>query len=816
MKKVCLFLFLLLLVGIGYMSAQVVIGGRITSKEDGQPVPYVVISVKGSTKYNALSDDAGKYTISLPSSDLTLTYSMVGFITKEIKLSGQHVVDVVLDTDSKTLDDVIVVAYGTARKSTFTGSASNLSASAIKDVPTTSFENALSGRIPGLKITQGSGQAGSTSSIRIRGTGSMNASNEPLYVIDGVPVTSGDASQLSYVSSNVMNSLNPNDIENITVLKDAAASSLYGSRAANGVILITTKRGKAGKAKVNLKMNVGFTPAFATKNLEIASPEQQAELMYENRYNEYIDSGKTEAEAQAWAEARVNANIAPDPRGFYSWEDVLLRTASYQDYDVSVSGGTEATSYYTSLGYTRNDGRMVNNDMNRFSGRLNLTQKISPIVSIGTNVNFSNVKKTGFNDTRNTGSNYFYAVRNLLFEQWWPTDENGDWVTSRYPSYAQNYLYYDKYKEISSKMMKLSAVETATVNILPELQFKTIFSYDLTRIDDHEYYAPIHYLSVSAKNGGSVSDYSTRIEKIVSSNTLSYNKTFNSVHNVGAVIGYEAERNKINYSGSSGVGLPNNSLSVVSAAGTLSGSAYFNEDNMISYLSKVDYNYADRYYLAGSFRRDGSSRFGSNNRWGNFWSVSGSWRLIQEEFMSGIEWLSNLRVRASYGVNGTMPTNRYGHLSLYSYGYNYNASAGGALVTLADPNLSWESNYTSNFGIESSFLDNRLNFNVEYYNRTTKDLLQDVQTSKITGFTKYLANIGQINNKGFEFELSGDIVRTKDLTLNAGLNLSTLKSKVVKLNNGEDVIWYDPTGDNDNQLIYREGYSPLSLSLIHI
>ncbi|HBY02945.1 MAG TPA: TonB-dependent receptor, partial [Rikenellaceae bacterium] len=427
MKKSILIVLSILLVNIGW--AQTRVTGKVTSSDDGSPIPYATVLVKGVRGVGANTDLEGKFALTNVSNDAVLVISYIGYKTIEVPVNGRSVVDVILVVDALSLDEVMVVAYGTSTKGTFTGAASVVKSDAIKDVPTLSFENALNGKIAGVQISANSGQAGSTSSIRVRGIGSMNASNEPLYVVDGVPVVSGNVSNMgNYTSSNVMSTINPSDIESITILKDAAASSLYGSRAANGVIMITTKRGKMGKTNINFKASVGITPSFATDNYEVATTEQQVEMYYENFWNADVYAyGKTQAQASATALAQLSKRFnkhgytftAPDNTvksltiggdragTYYDWESQLMRTAVYQSYDLSVSGATEASNYYTSLSYTKDMGRSVINDFDRITGRVNLTQKVGKYVDFTTNINIAKSGKTGFNDSRATGNNYF-------------------------------------------------------------------------------------------------------------------------------------------------------------------------------------------------------------------------------------------------------------------------------------------------------------------------------------------------------------------------------------------------------------------------
>lgn len=830
MMKPILIVLMLLLVNVSI--AQVRVTGKVTSSDDGSPIPGVAIQIKGAGGHGASTDANGEYALANVPADAVLSFSFIGFKKQEIPVDGKTVINVNLVTEELGIDEVIVIAYGKTTKGTNTGAVSVIKNDALKNEPNISFENAMSGKVAGLQITTLSGQAGSTSSIRLRGIGSMNASNEPLYVIDGVPVISGNVSQLGInTTNNVMSTINPNDIESISVLKDAAASSLYGSRAANGVILITTKKGKQGAPVVSVKSSVSMTPTFATDNYEVASTEDQVKMYYENFWNATVYSGGTSASASTSALAQLNKRFnkhgytftAPDNTvnsltiggdragTYYDWEKVLFRTAVNQTYDFSVSGATDKSSYYTSLSYTDEKGRSVINDFKRITGRINFAQKVGDYVDFETNINITNSEKAGFNDSRSTGNNYFLQQRNLLWGLYWPTDyKTGEPWTARYGSYAYNPLYYDKEWENSSKTLRLSASETVAVKILPELNLRSIFSYDKSQIQDHLYYSPAHFQGSSVN--GSVTESGTSISKLVSSTTMNYNKEFFGKHNVGALVGWEVEENKSEYQRSSGTNLPTSTLHTVSTAGKLDASAYYWGNTMVSMLSRAEYNYDNTYYISGSFRRDGASKLGPKSRWGNFWSVAGSWRIDKEKFMKELEIISSLKLRASYGVNGTLPSNNYGWRSLTSYSNKYMELPGGGVSTIADENLSWETSYTSNIALEFGLLKQRITGSVEVFDRKSKDLLQDVPISLVTGFGSTLKNVGEINNRGIELELYGDILKKKDFVWSAGITASHIKSTVSELYGGKNIIWYDPTGgDSRAKFIYTEGESTLAL-----
>lgn len=833
MKKSILIVLALLLVNMAM--AQMKVTGTITSSEDGSPIPYATILVKGVRGAGAVTDLDGKYSLDNVQADAILQFSFIGFTTQEIPVNGRALINIVMTPDATNLDEVMVVAYGTATKGTFTGAASVVKNDAIKDVPSLSFENALSGKVAGMQITTLSGQAGSTSSIRVRGIGSMNASNEPLYVVDGVPVVSGSSGQMSgyiYTTSNVMSTINPTDIESITVLKDAAASSLYGSRAANGVIMITTKRGKQGKPVINFKASVGVTPDWATENYDAATTEQQIEMYYENFWNAGVYyQNKTVAAASTEAIRQLNnrfnkhgyifsapdntinsLTVSGDRAGkYYDWESQLFRTAVYQTYDLSVSGATDVSNYYTSLSYSKEQGRITLNDFDRVTGRINMTQKVGKMIEFTTNVNVAKSSKSGYNDTRSTGNNYFMQSRNLMWGMYWPTNyQTGDPYTLRYGSYAYNPLYYDNEWDNNSSTLRISANEAITLKLLPELTVKSIISFDNSQTLDHLYFSPIHFSGSSAK--GVVREMSTNVNKLVSSSTINYNKTFAQKHTLGVLAGWEAEKNHVDYQRAEGSDLPTGALQTVATAGVLSATAYNWGNTMMSLLSRIEYNYDNKYYVSGSFRRDGSSRLGPDVRWGNFWSVAGSWRIDREEFMKNASFISSLRLRGSYGVNGTLPTSNFGWRSLATYGNKYMEQPGGGVSTIADANLSWETSYTSNLALEFGLLNQRITGTVEVFNRDSKDLLQDVPISRVTGFSSTLKNIGEINNKGIEIELSGEIIKGKELSWSAGFTTSHVTSKVTKLYGGQNIIWYEPTGgDSRIKFIYQEGESTLAV-----
>ena len=801
-----------LFIGIGLVNAQVSkVTGTVTSHEDGLPIVGASVLVKGTT-VGTVTDIDGNFTITnVPSSAGTLVVSFIGMKTQEVKI--KPVVNVVLHSDTEVLDEVMVVAYGTAKKSSFTGSASSVDgAKALKDIPVTSFEQALAGTTPGLTINGSSGQPGASLEIRVRGTGSMNATNEPLYVIDGVPVVSGDVA-ISAVrndskSFNVMSSINPSDIENITVLKDAAAASLYGSRAANGVILITTQKGKAGKPRINFKANWGFSD-WAMKNRENVNGSQRRELTYEGAYNEAVLYGipdadgnytpATEEQAKAYAQASAD-KYAPDYNE--NWESAFFRKhGSSQNYEFSAQGGDERNSFFASLSYKKDQGKANNSKMDGFIGRVNATHRSADNKwQMGANVSLSKQESQVVSEGTSY-ANPFFLINYIITPNIRIYDEDGNYdmsspiIQAYFPkSHPIEDLQKDKNK--SNVFRSLNSL-WASYEIIDGLTLKENLSYDYVANKSLTYW-PMDSNN-GADLGGLGSNYILNQHNIYSSTTLNYANTFNEKHNLDVLAGWDVDDRRVEYVMASQNGYPHNKLpESINAASPMEGSAYYEQDHLLSFLSRVNYDFDNKYYVSANFRRDGSSRLGVNNRWANFWSVSAAWRMTQEEFMHDLTWLDDLKIRASYGVNGTLPSSYYSHLSLYGYGNNYQEKPGSAPVSVPNPDLAWEKNKNFNIGFDAR-LFNRLNVTFDYYTRRTSDLLQDVPTSMTVGFSSMLKNVGEMKNQGVEVDINVDVFKHSQVRWNTGLALSHNSNKVTKLYEGKDII--------DGNRITREGES---------
>lgn len=762
------------------------IKGIVTSAEDDEPLIGATISVKGNEAQGVVTDIEGKYILQIPNSDCTLVVAYLGMKTQELKAPSSGILNISLEAESMNLDEVVVTGYGNFSKSSFTGSANTLRADMMKNVPVMTVEQKLQGMTTGVSITSSSGQPGANQSIRIRGMGSFNASQEPLFVIDGVPVTSGslstggaDAAYMNNSKTNIMSTLNPSDIENITVIKDAAAASLYGSRAANGVILITTKQGKAGRTQVSLNIAGGFSDA-AVDFRPTLSGDQRYELLYEGLYNYALDKQMKSPSEYAGQEIGKYAYV-PE-LGYTDWRKELLRTAIHQNYEASVSGGNERTTFYASLGYNSQEGLAKNSSLDRYSARLNMSQKVGKYGEVGANVMFTQMNQE-MNEERGSSINPFLDVAMLMNPSMTVRDKDGNYVGA-YPGTTLNPLRDILTDYNRTRMTRMFSTGYASIEPLKGLKLKETLSYDYTIQKDSRYFNPLSAAGPKSGSDAQTSKGFIEYGKLISSTSLNYVHTFNYKHHLDVLAAYEIESYQTDKASGERSRLPSNSNLVEPDNASVLNSFISSTQayRMLSYLSRLNYDYDDRYYIAGSFRRDGSSRLSPKNRWGNFWSVSGMWHLSNESFMKPIKHiLSDVKIRASYGVNGNQPGSLYGYMGLYTYGQSYMGGFGSYESSLANPNLKWEKNYNLNIGLDLAFLS-RIFLSIEYYNRDTKDLLYSLPISATTGFTNYLSNVGQLNNKGVELELRTINFATPHFNWSTVLNLSHNSNKIISLN----------------------------------
>ena len=746
--------------------------------ETGEAIIGANVIVKGTTN-GCTTDLDGHFTLDVDHLPATLMVSYIGYIRQEIKVTSAKTIKVEMAPDNNLMDEVVITGYGTFKKSAYAGSAASVKGETLKDVPAISFKDLLQGNAPGVQFTSSSGQPGASSSLRIRGMGSFNASNSPLYVIDGVPMRSGTINTMSSDAGlDIMSTINSSDIESVTVIKDAAAASLYGSRAANGVVLITTKKGKAGKPSISLKADWGSSD-FAMDYRPIMGGEERRQYIYDGLVAGQIKKGKSEADAMAYADGEID-DYAPVPWcGYTDWDDVLFKKGNHQSYEASLSGGTDRFKYYSSLSYLKQDGIAINSGLERISGRLNVDFQATSKLKLGANVLFATVNQ----DVYSEGTSYsspFYTSRNAVVPSDPIYNEDGSWnrdlirIGDRNPLLSATYDYQREY------VTRTFNTIYGEYEFIKDLKFKSTFSYDYVITKGKDWSDP-RTSNGDDINGGMSKKY-YEYNKMVWANQVSYKTSIARDHHIDALVGYEIDDQYRDYLSGYATNFATHDKNQISnGMKTESVGGNDTRTRMVSYLTRLNYDYKNKYYLGGSFRTDGSSLFQRDNRWGSFWSISGAWRIIEEEFMSPTkDWLTDLKIRASYGVNGTLPSDYFGYMGLSSLTNGYLEQPGIIQSQLRNDDLQWETNYNLNLGLDFA-LWNRINVTLEYYTRTTKNLLMDRPISMTTGFSSYLMNIGEVKNKGVELEISSTNIQTKDFSWNTTFNISHNKNKIVTL-----------------------------------
>lgn len=805
MKKITL-LFVIFIIGLQSVLAQNKdITGKVTFAEDGSPIPGASVSVKGTT-IGTVSDINGNFRLRVPQDATTLVISYIGMKTEELPIRGT-VINIAMQDETVGLDEVIVVAYGTSTKKSFTGSAVQINSEELTKRPVVSVGEAVAGLASGVVVSSGSGQPGAAPSIRVRGTGSINSSNEPLYVIDGVAKTSENLSFATTSNIGSLSALNPNDIENVTILKDAAAAALYGSRAANGVVLITTKRGKAGKTRFSVKSELGFSD-FAVKTLELASPKEAFDYKvegYKNYLVEYSDMTESDALAKAKTDIADHFDLydSERPDSDYDWDDVLFRKGATENVEFSASGGNEKTKFFASLGYLSTEGVAKGSDFSRASGRLNLDHKANELIEFGFNSALSRMKQNSIPTSGYYYVNPLYATRNYLNQLTpirMPDGTYSEVQGGRFPNLVEDGNIGNIRR---NDIWTLENQGYLQLNLLEGLTFKSVNSMNHTQMDGTQYWSPI------SDDGESYDGYAYERNKkrlkLSTSNTLNYHTSINELHNIDFLVGYEAEKVGDKVLSASGQNFPNDYQHTLDiAAKPLSAYSNADGDRMQSVLSRFNYNFNNKYYASLSYRTDASSRLGANNRWGHFYSVSGSWRISSEDWMENVKFIDDWKLRASYGSNGTLPTDWVGALGLYSYGHDYNNLPGSYYDQIANEDLQWEKNNTFSIATEIKIFD-FLNAELEYYNRKTTDLLLEVPVSRTTGFESYWDNVGEMTNQGIEFNLTSTNINTTDFSWVTRLNLAHNKNIIDKLEGGDNVATFP--------FILREGESYSSIYL---
>ena len=832
MKRIIVFITFFLIAGLQLSMAQVKeVTGKVTGKEDGSSLPGVTVMVKG-TSTGAATDIDGKYVLKASPNDI-LVFSFIGMKTQEVPVGGKSVVNIVMESDAQVMDEVMVVAYGVTKKQSFTGSAEVVKSDLLEKRQSSSVTTAIQGAVAGVSVINNTAQPGEDATIRIRGVGSLNSSSEPLWVVDGVPY------------DGLLNSINPDDIQSMTVLKDAASAALYGARAANGVILITTKKGKTGAPQVSLKAMWGSS-ARAVKEYKKVHASQWMEYEWESLRNSRVGKDNGGKTPEQWATDNMlgqivyspvflNGKVADKPVGIdgklapetvvmwdTDWFDALTDTPFRQEYQVSVNGGSNAVRYLVSLGYLNDKAITIQSGFERYTGRLSIDSDIKKWLTVGLSAGFAYSSQNY--PTQSGGSTinpYLFSRIMAPIYSVYKRDASGNIMVD--PKTGEKlYDMGDSPKrpnaagQNSVANIALNTIEYQRYSIDPTLYFQVNFTDWLTfrttvaintwnSVDDQLY----SRLYGDAVGMGRV--YKTRKNQLVinANEVLSFNKTFDR-HTVGAMVGHESNDVTYKYLYAQKTGTFSDDIPEFDMATTMATmSSYTNQIAREGYFGRLNYDYASKYFLEGSYRRDASSRFYKDNRWGNFWSVSAGWRMSQEEFMKDIKWLDNLKLRASYGVQGnenlldaSNVSDWYAWMGLAYGGYNNAGLYGIAYTKMQNADLTWEKNNSVNIGLEFAVLNNKLRGSFDYYSRKTKDMLFRLPLPISSGFTYVNKNEGEMKNSGFEMEISSDFLQTSKVSVGATFNLSYIKNKITKLPQEEIV----PTDDKTKK--WMAGRSP--------
>ncbi|WP_207435841.1 SusC/RagA family TonB-linked outer membrane protein [Sabulibacter ruber] len=768
-KLLLLFSLLLSVLSFSAFAQSRTISGRVTSASDGTALPGVSVVVKGTTT-GASTDANGRYELSV-SGTPTLVFSFVGFLNREVQVGTSSTIDVQLSEDAKAISEVVVVGYGTQESRDLIGSIASVKGEEIADIPTPSIESAIQGRVAGVQITSGSGKVGQGIKVRVRGSSSVTASNQPLYVVDGIPITSESQGISNNEPTNPLADLNPNDIESIEILKDAASAAIYGSRASNGVVIITTKRGRAGKTAFDFGYTNGFSKP--TNKVEFMNSSEYLELFNESMANSgyaafLIDVGFFDNLDQ------VKDYFMPDWRNpaNSNWQDEVFRTGAYQQYDLTASGGTDKTRFYVGGSYTDQDGILKGNSFERMSARLNIDHNATDKLKLG--ANFSLARTV---NNRVADDNAFATPLQIVALP--PIQPIIDPETGEYNT---NTAYYNGLIEIRDAFRKSVSYRNlstlyASYTIIPGLTFRSELGLDLLNQDENTYQGR------ETQDGapeGAAESRSVTVVNYTTNNFLNYNKRFGEIHDIDAVLGMSFQKSSTESNYVSGIGFPSDEFTRIANAAEINfGSSEGTEYSLLSYFTRVNYKLLDKYLLTFSGRVDGSSRFGANNQYGFFPAVGAGWILSEEAFLKDVEFLSLLKLRASYGLTGNDQIGNFDARGLYSSG-SYAGVPGTYQSSVANPDLKWESTAQLDLGISFGLFNNRINGSVDLYRKKTSDLLLNVQVPATSGFTTITRNVGKLENKGIEIALNTDNL-TGPFSWSTNFNIGFNRNKITDL-----------------------------------
>ncbi len=805
MKKLVQSLFVMLLIASSVLAQDKKITGKIIAKEDGLPLPGVSVKVVGAN-VGTQTNTNGNYSLSVPIGGKLIEVSYIGFLKQTITIGNNSTINISLVTDSKQLSEVVISGYQSKLKSDLSSAITVVSAKEISERPNPSVDQLLQGKAAGVQITSINGKPGNNAFIRIRGTGSINAGSQPLLVVNGIQIPDNMADEF-------YSTLNANDIENISVLKDAAAVSIYGARGSNGVLVITTKNGKSSNGQISYGFQYGKNEKIPD-NFTLMNAAQKLQYEYDLGYENSDFSNYLQTNSFPGSATLFNITTAQRQAGWdnliaqsHDWKNDILQKGDVIQHQLSVGGNTDKSSYYFSLQKYDAGGLTVGSDYKRYSGTLNVTSDIKPWLTLSNSFNLGQ-KKTNETRDRYNAQNPFYAIY-------------------AYNPYEPVFLSDGTYNYTSQGFPILEALQNN-----PELQ-KYLTGLNSFNVDIH----PIKGLNINSKLGLSYDDYSRTsfikpnsvLDGYVGDptnkgsktdngskefnydwiNTASYKFKVKTDHNFNILAGQEFQKDQFTSYSLSKKGFASGDLSSQDngAANDGTNTTFESAYTLFSLFASLDYNYKGKYFATGSYRRDGSSRFGASNKYGNFYSASLSYLISQESFLKDISWISLLKIRGSIGTSGNYNIGNYQSLGLFGFG-KYNNQLTSIPSQIANPSLTWETKLKRDIGIDFEFLKSRISGSVDYYNEKTNDLLFAVPVSTTTGFSTVLKNVGALSNKGVELFLTGDVVRSKEVTWSINGNVTFNKNEVTKLYAGQNEIVSNGYG------VFKPGYAYNTFKLV--
>lgn len=780
-KTIGLFVFLVLL-GMQICFAQTrQVNGTVIDKSTKTPLPGVSVVTKGVAGGTA-TDMEGRFTCKV-NDNAILVFTFVGMKSIEVPVAGKTTLNVELESTSETLDEFVITAYGPQKKGTVTGSVSVVDGKKMNEVPAASFDQILQGKTTGMQVVATSGRPGAGANVRMRGTSSISAGSQPLYVIDNIPVASSD-----------FQALNPNDIANVSVLKDASATSIYGSRGANGVIMITTKRGNIGKTQFSVKGQWGFSTRTQDKNDMMNTPEK---LRYERQLGiGYGSSSPTTGKPMTDEEIDnypINTN----------WMDEVFRTGVTQQYELSVSGGSDATKFYVSGQYFNQEAIIPGSYLKRYTFRTNLDHKISEKLKFGVTAALGTSKEGIVRSDRNVLNpfNYVYSVnpytRPYNDDGTWAEDPTWDYGLNVFENIAMNPNYTNLIKGMGSLYLEYA--------IYKDLKFTSTAGIDYSQSNGYQYNKPESKLSQVLGDPGYRSDSYAHRATLIWTNMLKYSKIFNEIHTLNVSLGTEAQRSQYKRFNASGKGFSSGRIDALDkAAKPESVGGNTTDWRLLSFFALAAYDFDARYFADVSVRADGSSRFGKDNRYGTFWSAGLGWNMHKEGFAEDWTWLNQFKVRGSVGTSGNNNIGDYDARGLYSGG-SYDGASTIYPARLPNDQLTWEKNTQVSAGFDLKVIEDRFSVSLDYYHRKTSDLLLAANLSWTSGFGSRTENIGEMVNKGLELSVSADVYKTSDLLINVYAMASHNKNEVIKLYGGNDIKngWNNLISEGEELNVYK-------------